>query len=703
MDVFEITGYQTGIDESGVTFLNPADAFDTLENGFIFRQVLQSRLGFSQFGNRLADHTRIMGIFENVNPQSTVISPQILVCTKQFLYQYVSGANSFVQIPMMGHAPVGGFNILNNQDYVSGVTYPDRNNRGRFIFCSRGMSDIYYYNGTGVYSFTQDTGLHDGVWDDFTQPPSGNLTKATYVEFFGNRLNFFMPVIAGRQFPQAVLYSATGSATGTGDMFNVPGAGQLGADTSETMRGTNVLGDFMVINFQRSNWTIQKTGNVFNPYFFRKTPSVLGTDASFSDVSYAYEVKSVGKTGLITTDGRQSLRFDNKLHRFTEDQMNQINFDLTYGGFDRQHEQFLYSFQSVEAPGGTVTQDKVLVYNYKEETFSINDQRFTVFGQGDDGIFLTMLQILGTVDPSWARMDTTEDIWDRIGITYGSQKTLAGDDLGFVYQVNTNFDDYPTLISGISQATSAVVTLASAAAFQVGDHVILSNVGGMTQIQGQLLVVTGRTDTSIILNTNSEFYSPFTSGGLVAKTIQFKASMSPFNPYRKLGRKVYLSHIEFLLNTNAGSVEVSLFEDEEDYPFKEAKLVPSYYAMSNILAISQAVNAVISIDSQDFRVGQTIVISGVLGMTQLNNRTATITALTVDSITINIDSTLFTPYTSGGSVVLNGTRKAKEWITISVNSEANFMTMILTNESSTTQTLITSVRIHCSMGGFTTS
>ncbi len=623
MDIFEITGYQTGVDNSGVTFLNPADAFDSILNGFIYRQVLQSRLGFSRFANRIADETRIMGIFENVNPQDSTL--QLLVCSKQFLYRYDGGTNSFIQIPMAGSAPIGGFGITNNEDYVSGISYADKNNQGRFIFCSRGMSDIYYYNGVSVYSFTQDTGAHDGVNNDFTNPPGQILTKATYVEFFGNRLNFFMPVLNAVQFPQAVLYSAVRDASGNGDKFNQPGAGQLGADTFEIMKGTNVLGDFMIINFQRSNWTIQKTGNAFNPYFFRKVPSVLGTDASFSDVSWAYEVKSVGKTGLITTDGRQSLRFDNKVPYFTEDLIDQSEFELTYGGFDRQNEQFMFAYRSNASPLTDITQDKVLIYNYKEETFSINDQRFSVFGQSDAGANLVMNDIDETQDSSWGRMDTTEEVWDKIGIEATVQKTLAGDNLGFIYQINTDFDDYLATISAITQAGNAMITI-EASAYMPGDRVIFENIGGMVELNGQIGTVLSRTDTSLTVDLDTTLYTPYTSGGVVSKTIQFEATMSPFNPYRKLGNKVYLSHIEFLLNTNAGSVTVDIYEDEEQAPFKSAKLVPS----------------------------QT-------------------------------------------------TTKAKEWITISVNSEANFMTMVLSNESSGSQTLITSVRIHCSIGGFTTS
>jgi len=47
--------------------------------------------------------------------------------------------------------------------------------------------------------------------------------------------------------------------------------------------------------------------------------------------------------------------------------------------------------------------------------------------------------------------------------------------------------------------------------------------------------------------------------------------------------------------------------------------------------------------------GNTILISGVVGMTELNNQTYSIIRIDADNFTIGVDTTLFTPYISGGS------------------------------------------------------
>jgi|GEM_PF-1785469 len=645
MDVYEVVGYVTGIDNAGVNFLDPVDAFERLENGNVYRQELLSRKGFTRFGNQLGDVTlapavidksRVMGIFEDVNPQTSVITT--IAISKEYFYVYNGVTNTWDQIPfnarLLAISATYSLGISDNSSYISGVTYPFYNpsavvgppaipitfNGPRFIFCSKGMSEIYFYNGTniGVYTNATDNPTYQA-------PSLGALSKATYVTWFANRINFIKPVIATIEYPQSILYSAEQNNAGNGDKFNTSGSGRLDADTYEILKGINVISDYMIINFQRSNWTLRKTRDAFNPYFIEKTPSVLGTDASFSTVAWNYEVKSVGKTGMLTTDGRKSLRFDNKIPYVTSRLMDQEQFELIYGGFDRITEQFLFTFRQNASGLSPVTQDKILAYNYKEATWSIDDQRFSVLGQSNAGQALSMASISGSVKhPTWYRADTTEETMNEIGTTLGRQKTLAGDNDGFIYQINEGFDDYFTNISAISKAANAVVTI-DPANFQIGDEVILLNVGGMEEIEDKIYTVISATATSVTLNEDSRNFTTYTTSGSIEKVIPFEAEMSPFNPFRPNGRRVYVSHVEILLNTVSTPIYLDVYEDEEESPFKTVLLQPN----------------------------------------------ATLT-------------------------------KKRQWITATIDQEANFITLVVRNKSYTHQTIISSMRIHAKQGGLTT-
>lgn len=625
MDIFEITGYKTGIDRAGVNFLDPADAFEVIRNGYIYRQVLQSRQGFVQFGDRLSDGSRVMGIFEHINSNDG--TTQTLVCSQEFLYRYNDATNVFDQIPMAGAAPVGGFGITDNSDYVSGVTYPFSSGAQRFVFTSRGMTDVFMYDGTSVLSYTT---VADNP--DYVAPTSGALTNALHVLVFGARINFFYPTIGGQEFPQNILYSGINDASGTGDQFNVPTSGILRPSTYEIIRGASILGSFVVVNFNRSNWTIETTSDPFVPFIIRKVPSVIGTDASFSFASWYDKVVSLGRTGIISTDGREQLRIDNKIPYFTQDEISATDFGLTYGGFERNNSQFMFAYRSGDAAIAD-TQNKVLIYNYEEKTWAIYDQRFSCFGQSTLGQNLTWNDIYELNNPSWARWDTTEEIWNRIGLGSSVQKTLAGDDNGFIYELNVDYDDYVTAITGIATGLTTTISI-DATPFEVNDKISIRDCLGMLEINDNVRqdneedwpIVLSKTLTSITIDVDSTGFTPWTSGGIVSKVIDFYAEMTPFNPYRAQGRKCYVSHVEFLLDTNDGHLYVDVYDDEEESPF-----------ITDVL-----------IEPTDLQ-------------------------------------------------------KAREWITMTVNQEANFLTFVLKQENAATQVKMTSMRIHCSMGGLTSS
>lgn len=69
-----------------------------------------------------------------------------------------------------------------------------------------------------------------------------------------------------------------------------------------------------------------------------------------------------------------------------------------------------------------------------------------------------------------------------------------------------------------------------------------------------------------------------------------------------------------------------------------------------ITAITKAASAVVTVGSHTFSIGDSVAFQSVAGMTQINGLRALITATSGTTITVAINSTAFTTYTSGGSV-----------------------------------------------------
>lgn len=80
--------------------------------------------------------------------------------------------------------------------------------------------------------------------------------------------------------------------------------------------------------------------------------------------------------------------------------------------------------------------------------------------------------------------------------------------------------DQSRLISGITQASSAVITTTTSHTFAVNDVVFIEGVNGMTQINNLTGIVTATTSNTLTVNINSSAFSAYVSGGTVAKYVQ---------------------------------------------------------------------------------------------------------------------------------------------------------------------------------------
>lgn len=102
-----------------------------------------------------------------------------------------------------------------------------------------------------------------------------------------------------------------------------------------------------------------------------------------------------------------------------------------------------------------------------------------------------------------------------------------------------------------------------------------------------------------------------------------------------------------------GNVNLGLLMSPGQAPNGNTPLPGGYNTTYAITGASQAASCVLTCTST-FVVGQQILIEGVVGMTELNGNTFTITAVSPTTVTINVNSTGFAPYVSGGTASVNG-------------------------------------------------
>jgi uncharacterized protein (TIGR02217 family) len=71
-----------------------------------------------------------------------------------------------------------------------------------------------------------------------------------------------------------------------------------------------------------------------------------------------------------------------------------------------------------------------------------------------------------------------------------------------------------------------------------------------------------------------------------------------------------------------------------------------------ITGITKATNGVATIVGHGLPTGSVIKITGVVGMTQVNNQVFTVTSTGVDTVQLNVNTSAYTSYSSGGSAIL---------------------------------------------------
>jgi uncharacterized protein (TIGR02217 family) len=77
------------------------------------------------------------------------------------------------------------------------------------------------------------------------------------------------------------------------------------------------------------------------------------------------------------------------------------------------------------------------------------------------------------------------------------------------------------VISNINQATQATITFTGPHGFLPGDSIGISNVEGMTQINGRRVEVISIGTNTVLVNINTTGFSPYTSGGGAATGVAF--------------------------------------------------------------------------------------------------------------------------------------------------------------------------------------
>lgn len=204
---------------------------------------------------------------------------------------------------------------------------------------------------------------------------------------------------------------------------------------------------------------------------------------------------------------------------------------------------------------------------------------------------------------------TTSGVWDTLGTTFANANWMnaAGDALAAAIPQGSQIINITDMSWGSQGAgVTVTITVASGPQLVAGDSIILT---GAVHGNGIQTIVTSNT-------TTYTFVADTTSWGVYA------------GPYA-LGTMYY-----------AGD-DVQMLKGD--------KLAPSAPSIS---AATKASQCVLTVGSHTIVAGNFVLISSVGGMTQLNGNVYSVVSVDATHLTLNVNSTSFTTYTSGGTATL---------------------------------------------------
>lgn len=223
-------------------------------------------------------------------------------------------------------------------------------------------------------------------------------------------------------------------------------------------------------------------------------------------------------------------------------------------------------------------------------------------------------------------------------------------------------EQYLKSTSSITDITNASTTTVTAVShgLETGDYVYLTDIGGTTELNGKTLQVTKGDDDNFSLDgIDSTNYGSYTSGGTVYPStddtkgcininlddIYLFGLVAKGNMFYKGYSRVAYAGWDGAINANGTG---GLLESEIGPNFFIYG-IPDYHSIANISNIIKSSTTTVTALSHGFTTGQSVRVTNVGGLTEVNDETYTITKVTDDVFALNTDTSAYTAtYTSGG-------------------------------------------------------
>lgn len=396
-----------------------------------------------------------------------------------------------------------------------------------------------------------------------------------------------------QNFPQRARWSQIGSpfydankptnfqgGTNQIDAWNsdTPGfGGFIDAPTSEPIVSCQFLKDTLVVYFQNSTWQLAYTGNELLPFLWVKINTELGALSTFSEVPFDKIVLGVGSVGIHACDTVNVERIDQKIpdevfaiqgSNFGRERVYGIRdyytqlvyWSVPYLGAD--HSGAVDDVRATLPPAGIdlVYPNRILAYNYIDQSYSFFNDSFTAFGYYALGNTVTWAN-------TTSQWQATLFKWVTPSSIPAFPYVVAGNQQGFVEifdpQLVTNSESL--FISAIVTVTPQIYTITSLNHNLFNGMIIGISNNGSAYVFGVVQVLTKDTFTWELELPDVLLGGAFAGNAIIQVVPIFNVITKRFSPFIEEASQNRISFIDIYVDRTAnGEFQVVVYQDEDN-------------------------------------------------------------------------------------------------------------------------------------------
>ena len=561
-----------------------------------------------------------------------------------------------------------------DSDFFTGANWVGANAYNRILFVANGAN-------TSANPIRYTDGI---TWTTF-QPildGAGNLLleAKVLVVYYGRLIalnTFEAPAFPGNNYFARARFSQIGDPTAVDawrtDIFGK--GGFIDAPTDEQIVSAIFYKNTLIVGFERSTWQLRYVGEYGLPFIWERISSDFGCESPQSPILFDQGVLQVGNRAIVSANATNVQRIDEQIPDIVyQFQNTETSKKRVCGIRDFQNELVYWQWIDGNLPvsGSTFTYpNSTLVYNYRNNTWARWRNNGTMFGYYADPLGI-----------SWSRTDI---LWSDFDVFWKSvenkeyETIVVGNQQGYISKIDSalyvsSSIDEPSLsihaidltvvpcritVPNHNLATGDWIRITNAL-FNITDPGINGIIYNVQQIdQNTLDLFTWDIQAQAFIPVDFSASAALYQGlGQITFFPLMNIISKDFNPYAEKGMQMKLSYIDFLVDSQpSGQFAVNLYVNtnlgNSANIITGNKNVEEYYRLSGFITdltidTTNTNPAVITSPNHGLRTDQIVYISNVVGTTQINGSSYTITYIDSDNFSIAADQSAWSPYLGGG-------------------------------------------------------